>query len=319
MTTTVVKTVGSSGRDYATAALYAAYVNPIDLNGTDTIQEADFYNDSEFAVAGQVVSISPAADTNHYVALTTGAGQSFRDNAGVRTNALFYNASNGVGLRDTASSSSICVQIDSPAMKISNLQIKTDDLAGSLINLTSGSNDCTFTNCIFHGSSPFSQAANLTFINCLFVNTASAAFGCYGNSGGTNVQFKFCTFICNPSLTYYMYNDTTATYTNCAFFGGGTSAFNATTPTSDTFVNCMTDITGTTGLTGGKTFANQFVSTTIDFRVKSGSDLINAGTPIGGITTDISGFTRNVSTPTIGAWEFDSSGATVVLMGQAVF
>lgn len=34
-----------------------------------------------------------------------------------------------------------------------------------------------------------------------------------------------------------------------------------------------------------------------------GSPLVNAGTPIGGITTDITGFTRSVTTPTIGAYE----------------
>ena len=46
----------------------------------------------------------------------------------------------------------------------------------------------------------------------------------------------------------------------------------------------------------------QFVSNT-DLRPLDTSPLLNAGTPIAGITTDILGATRNVTTPTIGAYE----------------
>lgn len=59
--------------------------------------------------------------------------------------------------------------------------------------------------------------------------------------------------------------------------------------------------------------ANPLFNTATNLQPGSGSPLLLAGTPIGGITTDILGVTRNVTTPTIGAYETiaDVGGPTI--------
>ena len=293
--------------DFTTWSAWATYFNALNLVTTGS-EVATAYNDSEFAVAGQVLLINNSSpDATHFLTIQPAAGQSFSDNANVRTNALFYNSANGVGINDTATGgSSICFRLlTGDFTKLIGLQIKSSDGAPTVeLNAVS----LTISNCIFVGGTGNCALSidntGWTLNNCLFVGL-STALDCVEMVGVLTTTFNFCTFI--TSAGHYVYNDGTATYNNCAFFGGGGSGFNRHTPVSDTFTTCMTDITGTTGLTGGKTFSNQFVNTTNDFRAKAGADLANAGTNIGGITTDISGFTRNASTPTMGAWELGTS------------
>ncbi len=310
MPSTVTTTIGSSHTD-TTVQAWANTLNGLNLVVADQIQEGSCYNDTEFAVAGIVADFSGevyTADATRYPVLDTGAGQSFRDNANVRTNALYYNQANGVGLRNTGTG---LYTIDTHGVNsiiIRNLQIKGD--AGTRAPLVVGGTapSAIVENCIVVGGE-LEVNGTATFNNCLFVNTLVPFGRIIETNTASTITCNYCTFIATTPVTFYVAFDAAATFNfvNCAFFGGGTSSFSTGTGTTN-FTNCMTDITGTTGLTGGKTFANQFTSTTNDFRTKAGADLINAGTPVGGITTDISGFTRSVSTPTIGAWEFDSGG-----------
>src|SRR6266702_8175203 len=314
MTTTVVKTIGTASRDYATIAPYATYVDAVDLGATDTIQEGDLYNDGEFAVAGAVGTFSNATVlAADYIKLIPAAGQGFYDNPNVRNNALSYNQTNGVGLNDTATGgSSTCLSFTStPFTRITGLQLKSTD--GRALSINSA--NVTVSNCIIYGVNSFilelgATVTSAVFNNCLLKADQTGGNALMGDDATTvSATFNFCTII--GLGDYYVNNSGTETYVNCAFFGGGTTAFNFNgSPVSQTFDHCMTNITGTTGLTGGKIFGAQFVNTTNDFRVKAGADLINAGTPVGGITTDISGFARNASTPTIGCWEFAPSIGT---------
>src|SRR4029077_9439076 len=89
--------------------------------------------------------------------------------------------------------------------------------------------------------------------------------------------------------------DSTTNAENCAFFGfssiltGGGSGL--------TYTTCMTDVASPpSGVTGGKTYANQFQNTTAasgDWRQKTGSDLRGAGTSDStNGATDIAGTAR---------------------------
>src|SRR5262249_25313543 len=97
----VTKTIGTSGRDYSTVQAWEDAL-PANLVTDGNSQVGQCFNDSEFTVAGDILTISgETTDASHTITITTGSGQSFRDNAGVQTNALLYNVSNGVGLRAT--------------------------------------------------------------------------------------------------------------------------------------------------------------------------------------------------------------------------
>ncbi len=299
MTADVIKSVGSAGgRDFSDLAGYVTYVNAIDLVGTDTRQIAELYNDSEFTDTS-TLNITSTTDATRYVIIRTATGQSFRDSAGVRTNALLYNVANGVGVKNA-------IVTHGTEIYYSGIQFTAGFLEQSTGNLHVDS--CILTGVYLNGGNLFCK-------NSLFVENWGNPWIVAWDTSGTGA-FDFCTLISLSGVADIFDNTTSGSVTvnDCALFGAAAAA---TGPV--TFTNSMTDATGTTGLIGGKTFANQFVSTTTDFRAKTGADLASAGAPVGGITTDISGFTRDVSTPTIGAWELAPSAAVVVLMGQAVF
>src|SRR5690606_36615708 len=91
MATTV--TVGTSGRDYST--LQAAWnALPATL---DDDYVFELYADSEFTDG--LSTVSPARTMGAYtLTIRPAPGQGFRDHANRLTNALRYNASNGVGI-----------------------------------------------------------------------------------------------------------------------------------------------------------------------------------------------------------------------------
>ncbi len=331
MPTTVTTTLGSSHTD-PLIQTWVTTLTSANLVVADQIQEGSCYNDSEFAVAGNVALFGGGTviDATRYILLDCGAGQSFRDNANVRTNALYYNATNGVGLRNTGSAGRTIDSHSQGGITFNGLQIQGDSGSnGALYTGQSGDTvGTTYNNCIIVGTEMVLNGP-LTFNNCLIVNTQGPFTRVFSIETADTYTFKCCTFIAAPSLAFYCNFDAAATvnYTNCAFFGGGTSSFSSGSGTSN-FTNCMTDITGTTGLTGSIAFSTStganFQSLTNDFRVKTGSTLDNgSASPVGGITTDISGFTRKAN-PTIGAWEVagggggGSGGGGLLLFGGSV-
>jgi hypothetical protein len=78
--------------------------------------------------------------------------------------------------------------------------------------------------------------------------------------------------------------------------------------------NTSSDTSATVDYTGSqvsKAPTDQFTNITFgteDFTLKAGSDLLAFATPIGGITTDIIGTTRDVTTPDAGAYELVAAG-----------
>ncbi len=325
---TVVKTIGSgAGRDFSTLAGWAASL-PANLVSDGNSYEGDCYNDSEFVVTYTALTLSGnTTDANHTITLTTGAGQSFRDNPNVQSNALNYNAANGVGIRCTTNSAGfVAFDIEDANVTVSNLQIYQ---AG-------GSNYCVrvgvtgavnVNNCIITGEYAFSGGADHVIRNCLIIgtggNTEIVRDGFSPANGGAS--FYFCTIVTPSDATAPAYdvNSQNAVssgqplFENCAFFGCRTVYNDNSGSANPTFTTCMTDIASPpSGVTGGKSYANQFQNTTTasgDWRERSGADLQGAGTADStNGANDIAATTRPQSGKwDVGCWELLGSGTIV--------
>lgn len=164
------------------------------------------------------------------------------------------------------------------------------------------------------------QSANLsiTLTNCIVEEYVGNTADPFDGLSTATAQYaaRYCTFIknspwvtaTNPAGMRYL------TATNCVVMNfGGTSGwadflnmdaasdYNASRDTTAPGTHSLHSLTDTDVFTG-------VGQGSWDLRPKTGSVLINAGTPISGITTDIAGNTRDASTPTIGAFEFVSVG-----------
>ena len=326
---TVVKTIGSGGgRDYSTLAAWAASL-PANLVTDGNSYEGDCYNDSEFTGSTTLLTLSGnTTDTSHTITLTTGTGQSFRDNAGVQTNALRYNAANGVGIRSTVTYAAT-ISITDTNVFLKNLQIANSGTHGNVLaaeNVTIRIDNCILaqTNTSNNYNGALDGSGGMKVTNSLVYSaggTVSYLVGGSINSGSGGPSMYFCTIVApsdvgTPPTDAVKSTYSTATWENCAVFG--CSAIN-TGSTTFTFTTCMTDVASPpSGFTGGKTYANQFQNTTIaggDFREKPGADLQGAGTADStNGSNDIAGTARPQSGKwDIGCWELLSSGTALTM------
>lgn len=321
---TITNTIGSAGgRDYSTPAAWAAAL-PANLVTAGNSYVGQCFNDSEFTSATALLTLSGhTTDATHTITITAGSGQSFRDNANVQSNALKYNASNGVGIRCTGAYTSTIV-ISDANVTISNLQISNSGggnnnnairpagaslvIDDCIMVITAGSgNACPMVST----GSGSTKARNSLFIqghggNGLIVNMAFNVFSAY-----------FCTFVCPGDLTKAT-NGVVSAYVavvleNCAIFGATTCAAVSGGGSSLTVTTCMTDQASPPTGFSTVTYTSQFVDTTNaaqDFREKVGANLQGAGTSDAtNGATDIAGTARpQGSNWDIGCWELVSAG-----------
>ncbi len=308
---TITFTVGTSGRTYSTwqtaeNALPASAVTA----GNSYVVEG--YADSTFTAASPLLTISGCTtDATHTLTFKCGPGQSFYDNAGKLTNALRYNTANGVALASNGSGGGPLVIVNNDYVTVDGLQI-SDVIAGGGLDHTGGSN-VVFKNCIVESTQTTSgngtiRAASATVINCLAVNSGG---GTVIVSNGGSAAFRNVTAVQTGAASNFGFrgNYDSPLYVNCVSMGSATAFRSGTSGSSD--YNCSDDTTAPGAHSiKSKTFANQFTSTTNDFRVKAGADLINAGTRDQTYTADLDivKSARSTSTPTIGAWEYASGG-----------
>ena len=309
-----ISSIGSGGgRTYSTLQAWENAC-PANLVSSADTWEGECYNDSEFAIAGTVLVIAGiTTDATHNVQLRCATGQSFRDNAGVRTNALTYNASNGVGIRTTGAYNN-AVTCSVNYSTFDGLQIKSGTGSGN-VGLTNTGTNNTVTDCIVFGTSAAlsNGGSGTTYktYNCLAINGLSGQ-GVF--TSGTGCEVVGCTIVC-PAATgstgVVTGNYVTALIQNCAVFGFTNFQTGTGGATSGSGANCTDKATAfgsTYGNQVSKTFANQFTSTTTDFSIKAGADCINNGVYNSLVDPDISATARSGSTPTIGCWEYVSAG-----------
>lgn len=326
MTTTVVKTVGTATRDYSTLQAWED-ASPADLVAVDQIWQGQCYNDSEFTAGLSVAGTTTSA--TQYKELTVAAGQSFSDNASVQTNALRYNQANGVGL-SVAGGYSTAIRVTDINFRMSEMQAKVSSDAYPYDNNTA-STAHVLDKCIFQQSGSNGACARFrggSLSNSLLMKNSAGTSkagitGSYGAGTLTN-----CTIV-RP--TTYAAGGTgiaagpgfTFTLKNCAVFG-----FTADTSGTISATTCYTDdSTPTTGFTTttydtstGSGFQNT-ASTTADFRIKSGSALLDVGTTdTTYAANDIAGTARpQGSAYDVGCWELVvSGGVSLALTGQGI-
>jgi hypothetical protein len=302
--------IGTSSRDYSTITLWeAACPADITAGGSNENWIGEAYNDSNFNEV--VLFAGTTTDSTHIVKLTTAAGQSFRDNGSVRTTALTY-VGTGAGVTwDASFAYTTMIDLSENNILIEKFQLKTTPTGGGAFGIVNRSANTVIQNCIMYDM--IMQPPATKTINCLLIRTNSGTL--IPNSGQITVEY--CTFINTSgsgtlSITAYA----TITVENCAFFGF-TDGFTLSTVGFLAGGHNCTDLGSAPGSSNqvSKTFSNQFVSTTVDFRAKTGADLENNGTPATSYATDdISGLSRSATTPTIGAWELASAAAAASLL-----
>jgi hypothetical protein len=307
-------TIGSASRNYSTiTAWLAAFANGGWIGNC--------FNDGEFNAAnGETfpINFNQTTSASNFITLTTGAGQSFKDNANAQTNALQYNQSNGVGIAN-ASYAKHTLTRASDWVNLSNLQIKTTVNAGDCVHDAASTNvNCTTSGMVCDYGSGTGTAALFcnggTFTNVLAIVRSSSThngvgFMCGYYRAGT---YTNCTSVRPSDITasasaFGTRSSTTQTLVNCAGFGFTNFVDNAARFTGSN--NCSDKTIGFgTSNQASKTYANQFVNTTngsSDFRMKNNAaDLYNNGTSTGAPSTDIVGTSRPQATSyDIGCWE----------------
>jgi hypothetical protein len=277
----------------------------------------------EFSGTGvQLVFSGGITSALAYQHLTTAAGASFRDNANVRTNALQYNASNGTAIRGTSASTVTVGITGNEYVRISNLQISATGSDGE--GLAVSANGIIIENLIIEGmykltiatNGVLRAAGNIVARNCVIVQRASAADHIVGTGTGSPTFYN-CTFAAPddhataPTSVFLSGASGTVNSQNCAIFAGdSTKAIKAGSATFN-FTTCYSDISGTAGVTQttyGSAFEN-VNDATRDFRLKSGSALINTGTTDAtNAPTDITGLARpSGAAYDVGCWEYTKS------------
>lgn len=307
------KSIGSASRDYSTPQAWEDA-----LAATLTEQEiGELYNDSEFVFStgsAYALAVSPTTTASFDIIFRAAAGESFRDHASVRTNALRYNASNGASMRSTAGWG---CQINNSGtgslhVTIEGIQFKCEDeQSWTAIQCGASSNVWVVQNILEEVDRKAVSMTGTGWLlrNCVFIATNPTAVSdpCVDlYEGGRAEQ---CTVVNVSGSTAYgqgIRNEfgTTASAQNCAVFGFNT-AFNGTFGGSPNGNNA-TDAASAPGSSNqvSKTFSSQFENISLgthDFRAKAGADLLANGTADN--ATDIVGYTR-ASPPTIGAWEY---------------
>jgi hypothetical protein len=326
MTTTVVKTIGTASRDYSTLQAWEDAC-PADLVAVDQIWQGQCYNDAEFTAGLSVAGTT--TDATRYKELTTAAGQSFSDNANVQTNALRYNQANGVAI-SVAGGYSTGIAVTDINFRMSKVQVKVSSDQNCYDNNTA-STAHVLDKVILQQSGSNGACVRLrggylsnSLLSKNSAGTSKAAItGAYGDATLTN-----CTIV-RPT-TYAVGGTAIVAGSGFAFTLKNVAVFGFTADTSGTIsaTTCYTDdSTPTTGFTTvayntstGSGFQNTAV-TTADFRIKTGSALLDVGTTdTTYAATDIAGTARpQGSAYDVGAWELVASAgggdATATITG----
>lgn len=320
MTTLITKSIGTTGRDYSTLQAWEDAI-PASLVTTDEQWLGECYNDSEFTAKLNISAHT--TDATRWIKLTAAAGQSFQDHANVRTNALKYDQTKGVGI-SYATGYDYTIELSGTTnyLTISRLQIKSTSPSGSWpinSNSNSGTNNI-FKDLIVESARNGPTNLRGTIINVLsIIRVANTNFDV-----GPSSTFIGCTAVCITDATGTVgfnapaYRNT-ITLNSCASFGHTKATQKAGTSTFAGNYNATDHASGADGMPGANSQHSVTFSSTTPFTGASnatinlipvaGTNLINNGTlDSTNAPNDITGTARD-STPTIGVWEVVAGGS----------
>lgn len=328
MAGTVTKTIGSSSRDYTDIQAFVTAL-PANLVTDGNSYVGECYNDSEFTGTGTLVTFSAlTTDSTHTVTVTAAAGQSYRDNASVRTNALKYNVSNGVGVRKTDDYSNLFLMSGVVNyLTISRLQLSKSATGpgSSIYHDTAGGANLVLRDLICEhlgnsGTGIFVSGGAL-LVNVLFIarsSNAITAFG-QGNAGG-NATFIACGAVRPSDFTAggtgFNRSYGSPVLTSCYSFGfttASSSGFGAGSSNNATEQSSIAGSSNQTSMTyNSSTPFTNAADSTRDFRSIASTSLVANGLlDATNAPNDISG-TARPSNSDIGVWQVASSSPTVV-------
>lgn len=309
MPTDVIKTIANTSSpttpDYSTLQAWEDAA-PANLVTSDQRWIGECLDQGAFT--GTLVIAGSTSDSTRYKWLRCASGAGFGDKANVRTTALNFSTSTGVAMN--CNSNSAPLQMNESYCRVKGIQLdNTANTYGQAATITT--DHALIEKCIIKGKySTFfrilSSATNVC-ANCLLITTAS------GSGLDLMGEWRNCTVIntAGGGSTAFTNNYNSVKLVNCAIFGWSTPVNN--TPASGTDYNA-TDASsfagsGThnqTSLTG----SNEFTNTASDWRALSTGHL-KAGTPDSTYAPDdITGLTRDATTPYIGAWEVASAATS---------
>lgn len=311
MATTITKTIGVGG-DYTTIADWIAAI-PANLVTVDEVWRGELLNQA-FSVAGQVFNITgKTTDSTRYIELTTAAGCSVFDDVNVRSNPLRYNPDFGARIIRTTTYG-YTGQASAPYTKISGAQIinaSSGANAGAALYATGAGID--IDRCVLESSSILASDGTMYLAygkvrNSLIVQrdtlAASIISRLYQGASAYN-----CAFVATSGvLTNGVQCDYGSPVLKNVYIGGATNPTSGgVTPTK---TNCFASVAAT-GFTLAPLSTATFVDVadaTRDFRLASGSALIDAGVADAtNSPTDITG-TAHDATTDVGPWEYVAAG-----------
>lgn len=316
MATLNSKTIGPTG-DYTTLAAWFAAC-PSNLTTADAtgyiyqglVQNTELI--TSFSITG-ITGVGPA----HYIELTAAPGASFLDNANASTNALRYNAANGAAIRFNADyGPALAVTVG--YTRISKLQIAGTGTTASAGLAASGTPDYVDINqCIIEGRTAATTASvigeNSKIRNSLIV--ARHATPTTVLALGYGVDAYNCTVVSLAGTATNGIDSSYGTVTlknvyvgNATNVTAGSSTFNKTT----SFTSVSGPPSGWSAAAFSTATFESITDGSHDFRLKTGSALIDSGTTESTYAAnDVIGTTRS-GTWDVGAWEVSAAaGATI--------
>jgi len=319
--TTNISSIGTSSRDYSTIPSWEDDTDD-NLVLADTVEVGACYNDSEFLITSSFSIVGATADATRHRILTAAAGESFIDHVNVATNDLNYDQSNGVGIRCNTGFVNLLLNQEDYC-KVTRLQLKKEDVGSSRSVYETGNpgTNQSIQNCIVeqagNGNAVYIPLSDLT-TNCLFIVTKSGSTYAATRVAFNTTGMQNCTLVAPSDLAdapaMGLEANTSASsfvVKNCAVFGFDL----AVTGTMDTTNSGYNGTDGASFIGSNNqtslTYADQFQNTTLsgaDFRLKSGADLIGAGTSDvdPAADEDIIGTPR--SPYDIGCWQAPAAG-----------
>jgi len=321
----IIADVVTGGTSGATCVLSSSTADNVGV-----IWQGQCYNDSEFVLASTpVLSIAGStASSTTYKELTTASGQSFQDNANVRTNRLDYVAANGVAVRCNNVSYGVVISPEEAYLRISKIQLFTTHSSSyPAIYSTSDRAGRILKDLISKANGPFAPTWG-NFSKCINVVSILVDVGGTGLYGafrsfvsGVSVEYIACTGIRVSNSTAGGTGFTAAyadqyTMVSCAAFGFTSPQNNCNATGSKN--NATDNASGLVGTSNqhSVTYTNatpftEASSTNTDLRAIAATSLINNGfLDSTNAPNDISVTARD-STPTIGAWEVTAVGVNV--------
>jgi hypothetical protein len=329
MPTTVNNTIGSGGA-YSTIPLWEDATD-YDLVAADEIHYGLLLNQQHDIFGGITVFAGATTDATRYRTLKCNTGASFKDNANVRTNALFPSAANGALINDSGAGGY------GPFMSFAEdfFQLEGVQIVSLQWVLLAGFPPSTnaarqiFKQNIYKANGSFQGVLDTRYtshVNCLIIATTT-----YASNVEQGSRYYGCTFVAPSGISgpcrtdgYTSHVGTTHFY-NCAFFGWTSLGHNLFSGWDHGY--CATDVSGTPfapeeyaypgSNIAGLTMASQFESATNDFRAKAGNGLQHGLPDATFLSVDISGTARDATNPTIGCWETTAAVTALAAIGRS--